>query len=145
MIGGVIIGTLLGGILGAYAGGVVVGGILGVIGGSIIGIAVFSVLYELIEAFSAASPGKRILKIKIGNADGTAAGLNKLLGRYAIKNIALLFSVLATFMKFGDSSWVAGLLGLAVFVGCFFALGSAKQTLHDLIVKTAVYPKESCG
>ena len=40
--------------------------------------------------------------------------------------------------------WIAVLLalvGLLIFVGCFFALTEAKQAIHDKLVKTAVFRK----
>ena len=51
----------------------------------------------------------------------------------------------------GLFAWLTGIemlgtvgvgLGLIVFIGCFFALGSGKQALHDMVLKTAVYPKD---
>jgi uncharacterized RDD family membrane protein YckC len=34
-----------------------------------------------------------------------------------------------------------GIIGLIIFIGCFFVLGKKKQALHDIICKTAVYNK----
>jgi hypothetical protein len=36
---------------------------------------------------------------------------------------------------------LGNLAGLIFFVGCFFTLGMKRQAFHDMIAKTAVYPK----
>jgi uncharacterized RDD family membrane protein YckC len=36
---------------------------------------------------------------------------------------------------------VGSFLGFIIFIGCFFALGSNKQSIHDMISKTAVFKK----
>jgi len=153
VVGGAVIGAMLGGILGGAAGaaagsggsggaagGAQMGGLLGAMLGAVAGIAVFGTLYGLIEAFTGASPGKMILKIKIGNADGTAASVGTLFLRYVIKNIGLVCSVLA--LVVAPLILLGRLLGFVVFIGCFFVLGEARQALHDMIAKTAVYPRD---
>ena len=157
IIGGVVVGVVLGGTLGALAGSgaaaneglsaeeaeaaAVVAGVLGGLFGIILGVALFAILYGLIEAFSGASPGKMLIGMKIANADGTAASIGKFFGRYAIKNVAMLLALASGLTGVAALNTVGGLLGLVVFVGCFFALGSAKQALHDSIVGSAVYAK----
>ncbi len=107
---GPILGALFGGALGTLFGGAAegpegavagagIGILLGVMFGALVGVAIFGTLYGLIEAFTGASPGKRIIGIKIGNEDGTPADLGRLLGRYAIKNIALLLSWMGATVK----------------------------------------------
>jgi uncharacterized RDD family membrane protein YckC len=160
IIGGLIIGTLLGGILGGIFGstlgpiqteegaeisGAQFGGGLGMLLGAAIFIPVFATLYALLEGFVGATIGKMILGLKIGNDDGTKAGVGKLLLRYAIKNIASLVSVVAAIIGVAFLQQIGSVLGLIIFIGCFLTLGSAKQALHDMIAKTAVYPKKSLG
>lgn len=154
-IGGTVSGAVLGGLLGTAAGGIAgaaggtenvaasatVGGFIGVIAGVAIGVTVIGVVYNLIEGFTGASPGKMLLGIKIGNADGTTAELSTLLYRYAIKNVGLLSGSLGFAVGISVLRSLSGLLGLIVFVGYFFAFGVAKQALHDVIAKTAVYEK----
>lgn len=36
-------------------------------------------------------------------------------------------------------SSLGGLAGLVVGVGCFLVLGTARQALHDMVAKTAVF------
>ncbi len=161
IIGGLIIGTLLGTVLGSILGrgalgpgpiegtegltGAQAGGVMGFIFGAAIGFPVFAFLYFLLEGFIGATIGKMILGLKIGNDDGTKAGVGKLLLRYIIKNIASVLAILAGIVGVTLISRIGSLLGLVVFIGCFLALGSSKQALHDMIVKTAVYPKKSLG
>lgn len=161
IIGGVVVGAVLGGTLGALAGAgaasseglsgeeaeaaAAVAGVLGGMIGIVLGVALVGILYGLIEAFTGASPGKMLIGLKIANADGTVASIGKLLGRYAIKNVLMLSSLLAALTGVAALGQLGGLLGLVVFIGCFFALGSARQALHDMIVGAAVYAKSDVG
>jgi len=155
LVGGVVVGLVFGGILGSLlgaaggaggaiegagaAGGAVAVGLLGMIMGAMIGLVVFGVLYGLIEAFTGASPGKMILKIKIRNADASEASIGTLFGRYALKNVGMLAGLLAGITGITFINTVGQLGFLIIVVGCFFVLGSARQAIHDKIVKTAVY------
>jgi len=120
----------------AFAGSIMSGAI-----GTILAMIITFMLYGLIEAFTGASPGKMILGMKIANPDATPASVGKLFGRYAVKNGNSILSFLGYVAGVAALGKIGGLWGLAVFIGCFFALGGSKQALHDIIVKTAVYPK----
>jgi uncharacterized RDD family membrane protein YckC len=98
-------------------------------------------LYGLIEAFTGASLGKMALGMKIANPDATAASVGKLFGRYAVKNGSAMINFLGSVAGVAALGNIGGLWSLAFLIGCFFALGSSKQALHDIIVGTAVYPK----
>lgn len=158
-VGGLIIGTLSGGLLGSIFGSVLgtiegiegiegtvegaeLGGIIGIILGAAIGIFVFGALYNLLEGFVGATVGKMLIGIKIGNDDGTKAGVGKLMFRYIIKNIAFVSSLLAGIVGITLIAKTGSLLGFIWFLGCFLVLGSARQGLHDMIAKTAVYPRK---
>ena len=122
---GSLLGTVLGGAVGFVAGGVV-----------------FYLLYFLIEPLSAATPGKWLLGIRVCRADGSTASLPLLLRRYAVKTSPVIVAVLGVTIGLGEPvQIVAGLLGLALVVGHFFALSPDRQTLHDKIANTAVYAK----
>ncbi len=103
---------------------------------------VASVAYSLIEGLSGASPGKRVLRLRIARADGSEASTQTYLSRWAVKNIAsiLNFVALAPALSFVD--FIGSLLGFVIFVGCFFTLGESRQALHDLIAQTAVFSSE---
>ena len=117
------------------------GGAAGAFVGAMMGIGLVGTFYGLIEAFTGASPGKMVLGIKIGLAEGTAAPVSTLLIRYAVKNSGTILQLLGS-IGLAFLIPVAGLASLVIFVGCFFVLGQNKQALHDLVAKTAVYPKE---
>jgi len=102
-----------------------------------------AVLYGLIEGFTGASPGKMILAIKIGTDNSTTAETNTLLKRYAIKTIGSILALLGLILGVALLNTLGSVLSVVVTIGCFFALGEAKQALHDKIVHTAVYPEET--
>ena len=102
-----------------------------------------AVLYGLIEGLSGASPGKMILAIKIGTENSMSAERNTLLTRYALKTSSSIIGLLALILSVEILNTIGTVVGLIVFIGCFFALGAAKQALHDKIAHTAVYPEET--
>ena len=129
----------------AEAMGAGVAGFLGGMMGSIAGMVLILFLIMLLEAFTGQTIGKMMLGIKNGDADGAAASTGKLLGRAAIKYIGTLCTILAGVTGIAMISTAGSLLGFAVFIGCFLALGANKQALHDMIAKTAVYNKSDLG
>lgn len=116
---------------------------------SVIRVALFVNLARLIyfstEIFLGASVGKMLLGLKIVSADGGDVSTGVLLGRYLLKHIGKVCTVLAmlcipvVFNAFGS------LFGFVIFIGCFFAAGDRHQALHDMICKTVVVKKgETC-
>ncbi len=143
ILGGVL-GTLFGGILGmtgseepgAQIGGGMVGGILG----AMVGMTVVALLYFLMEGFLGWTLGKRILGLQIGTEDGKKAPTSTLLKRWAIKNSSFLLSIVGYITGVTlFSSVLSPIAALAIFIGCFFVLGEARQALHDKLAKTAVF------
>jgi uncharacterized RDD family membrane protein YckC len=102
-----------------------------------------AVLYGLIEGFTGASPGKMILAIKIGTENSMSANTNTLLTRYAIKTSASIVSLVGIILGVEILSSLSVVASVIITIGCFFALGAAKQALHDKIAHTAVYPEET--
>ena len=94
-----------------------------------------SIGYGLIEAFTGASPGKRVLGLQVANEDGSKGDTKLFLLRWALKNSGNLL----TFILPGISS----IFGLVFFFGCFATLGEKKQALHDIIMKSAVLKKDN--
>lgn len=92
---------------------------------SLAGIAFTSIFFYVLEGFTGQTPGKMILGITVANMNGEKASIDKLLLRAFIK-------ITGSFV---------GIIGLIIFIGCFFVLGKKKQALHDIICKTAVYRK----
>jgi uncharacterized RDD family membrane protein YckC len=114
---------------------------VGFIGGMMIGVALIGALYSLIEALTGASPGKMVMKLKIGTEDGRTAPLSTYLTRWAVKYSSQILSVLALITGIGVLSQVGSLAGLVIFVGCFLVLGAKRQAIHDMVAKTAVFKK----
>jgi len=146
MVLGPIIGGVLGGAAGAAGSGggadaAVAGGIMGTIIGAVAASAFIMVFYFIIEGFVGATLGKMILGIKIGTADGKNGSTGLYLTRYAIKNIGSLVAVIGLIVSVEIIGTIGSLLGLVILLGCFMALSSGKQALHDIAAKTAVYKK----
>lgn len=148
MLGG-IFGGAAGGTMGALSGdpvgGATAGGALGAVMGAMAGMVIVSVLYWLLEIFSAASPGKMMLGIKIRNADASAASTNTLATRYAVKNVMTVAGLLTLITGIQMIATLGNILGFIVFIGLFFVFGSNRQALHDMIAKTAVYKTTELG
>ena len=155
-IGSAVLGPTISGIFGAAAGGAAaglspgdmsaaqgaaMGGGFGAILGMAVALVVIGSVYFLIEGFTGWTFGKLILGIQVANADSTAAGVGTLLERYALKNINFVLGFIALVTGISVLRTVGSLLGFAIFVGCFFVLGAARQAFHDMIAKTAVYPR----
>jgi uncharacterized RDD family membrane protein YckC len=154
-VGGSAIGGMLGSLGGAAAwsgavpgGGeeaaaaaAVLGGMFGALVGFLAAYFLIWVVYFLIEGFTGYTLGKLILGIRVASADGVAAPVTKLLGRWAVKNSGTILAVLALFAGSRALSQLGNLAGLIIFVGCFFVLGTKRQAFHDMLMKTAVYPR----
>lgn len=94
---------------------------------------VVALAYTLIEAFTGASPGKRVMGLQIAHQDGAAGDTKLYLMRWALKNCGSILNLVLPV--------VANIASLVFFFGCFAALGENRQALHDMIAKTAVYKK----
>jgi uncharacterized RDD family membrane protein YckC len=102
--------------------------------------ALFALAYGSTEIFMAGTPGKLILKMKIGSETGVVpAPQDQLVRRYLIKWSPQLLNLLFAITFFRPISWLSNLAGLVLFVGCFFALGVNRQAFHDILAHTAVY------
>ena len=146
-------GATIGGMLGVAAGaaitgggegaakGMAMGGMFGAMAGMIVAAMLIGAVYFLIEGFTGWTFGKLILGIQVGREDGSRAGTGQLLGRYALKNCNFLLSILAFATGIHLLKVLGSLGGLAIFIGCFFVLTSSHQAFHDMIAKTAVYPR----
>jgi len=95
---------------------------------------IIGLAYTLIEAFTGASPGKRVLGLQVARADGTAGDVQLYLTRWALKNSGSILNLVLPI--------ISSLASLVFFFGCFATLGEKKQALHDIIIKSAVYKKD---
>ena len=103
--------------------------------------------YWLIEVIWLASPGKRIFRIYVCNQDGTAPSNGQMLFRTAVKNLALLVLLIAIIAARSSAATAETILGLGAlgnivfFLGLFAIFGFRKQTLYDILARTAVFPQ----
>jgi uncharacterized RDD family membrane protein YckC len=101
----------------------------------------FFLAFWFSEIYLAASPGKLVLGLRIGDENGVRASLRQLIVRWLVKNSGGVIEMI------GDFAGVRGILAaghvvsLAVVMGCFFVLGSSRQALHDKVASTAVFKK----
>ncbi|MBR4620191.1 MAG: RDD family protein [Salinivirgaceae bacterium] len=98
-------------------------------------------IYFSTEIFLGASLGKIILGLKIANADGGNASVGALIGRYLLKHVKRVCTVLAFLVLTRVFNFFGSLFGFVIFIGCFFAAGDRHQALHDMICKTIVVRK----
>ncbi|HDP95759.1 MAG TPA: RDD family protein [Candidatus Aminicenantes bacterium] len=98
-----------------------------------------SMLYMLIEGFTGATPGKKILGLKIGRPDGSHGDQGLYLTRYMVKNSPSLLNLLVTTLGIGLLGRLAGIAGMVIFFGAFMMLSPERQALHDRIAHTAVF------
>lgn len=156
----VVGGSTIGGWLGAYTGAAAIGaasaaagagdntqaaaalgGMFGAIAGMALAASLIWTVYFLLEGFTGYTLGKLILGIRIASDDGTAAGVPKLLFRWLVKNSGFVLTLVALFTMTSSLLTLSRVASLIIFVGCFFTLGVKRQAFHDMIAKTAVYPK----
>jgi uncharacterized RDD family membrane protein YckC len=151
-----ILGTLFGGILGSALGigaGALAGSAtdegaaaaaaaaVGFFGGMMLGVTIVGVLYGLIEAFTGASPGKMVLKLKIGFEDGRNAAVATYFTRWAVKYSGTILSFLGVISGISLLGTLGSLASFVIFIGCFLVLAEKKQAVHDMAAKTAVFKK----
>lgn len=101
------------------------------------------IIYWSIEAFTGASPGKRIMKLRIGREDGAIAEPSVIAMRTAIKMSDRILKLIALvpvadIIARGITS-ASSLVEVVIVIGCFIVLSAKKQALHDMIARTAVF------
>lgn len=100
-------------------------------------LSLLSLPYNLLEALFGWTPGKLAVGLRVRALDGSPASLSQVLWRWLIKHNAVLLGLLTlTGIPFSALSPFGQ---LAIFLGCFLALGPARQSLHDLASATAVF------
>ena len=150
---GFLAGGAIGGMLGAAAGAPATSAstpmssdqmttmMTGAIAGALLGFFVIVLAYSLVEGFTGWTLGKLIMGIQIGNQDGTKASTGQLLLRWCLKNVSTILTVVSVLAGVAILKTIGNLAGLGIFVGYFFIFASSKQGFHDMIAKTAVYPR----
>ena len=125
-----------------------VAGIIATVLAMVAVMAILTLLYYLIEGIFGASPGKMILGIKVGTADGKQGNIALYLKRWAIKNFPHLLGLLAAILGLVGIIGLVGIVGiisqivaLNLFVGAFWIFGASKQCLWDKLAVTAIYKR----
>lgn len=151
-----LLGPVIGGLLGASAAAALSQGVnsqdqqaLAAIGGfreAIMGLAVsmpvICFIYFLIEGITGFTLGKLILGIRVGSKNGTKGDVSNLLVRFLLKSSGSFLSLLSMILSIPFLGTIGSLIGIAIFIGCFFVLGDKRQAFHDMLSKTAVYNKD---
>ena len=110
--------------------------------------AILMLLYFLIEGIVGASPGKMILGIKVGTADGKEGSISLYLKRWAIKNLPNLLGLLGVVFGMVGITGLVGIIGiisqiigLVLLIGAFWIFGASKQCLWDKLAGTAIFKR----
>ena len=87
--------------------------------------------YTTAEVFAAGTLGKRLMGLRIANADGSPAGGWTLFLRWSTKQypqVAMLLFLLTAYAPF---RFLGGVGNFILFVGCLAATNDSKQAWHD--------------
>jgi uncharacterized RDD family membrane protein YckC len=95
--------------------------------------AIMTVLYGLLELFTGASLGKRLLGLVIAQDTGVAATRGLLAKRWWVKYGGYVFVVIPLVTTIG-SIW-----SFMITCGFLLTLGASRQALHDMAVHSAVF------
>ncbi len=96
---------------------------------------IMTLLYSLLELFTGASVGKRLMGLRIATDTAERASRSLLLRRWWVKFGGYLF-VLIPFLSTIGSIW-----GFMISCGFLLTLGASHQALHDMAVHSAVFFK----
>ncbi|HEV8606682.1 MAG TPA: RDD family protein [Tepidisphaeraceae bacterium] len=100
--------------------------------------AITGALYTTIEIFTAASPGKMCLNLKIAGVYSYQARRVTLLARWAAKNTPWLLKIAGMVTGSEVLGWSGMAVGVALVSGFFLALRPEGQTLLDRLAGTVV-------
>src|SRR3954469_19818767 len=93
-------------------------------------------LYSTIEIFTAASPGKKCVGLKIAGVYSYQARVGTLLARWAMKNTPWLLKIASIVTGSAMLGYAGIAVGMALVAGFFLALRSEGQTVLDRIAGT---------
>ena len=132
-----LLAVLGGRALGAWLGAAVSGGV------SAEFVAAFGIVacYNLIEAFTGWTVGKRLLVIEIRDREGARGSAGQLAGRWVVKNCGSLGILIAGFSGINVIQTLSALAAAIVLLGCGLVLTPSRQALHDRIARTAVFTR----
>lgn len=119
------------------------GGILGGMAAMVGTVMLASFVVFLIEGLTGVTPGKLILGLQVGSQDGKKAAIGSLFTRFLVKTSGTILTILAGVAGVAILGKLGAAASFLIFVGCFLVLGAKKQSIHDMVSKTAVYKKKS--
>lgn len=99
-------------------------------------------IYNSMDVFFAGTPGKHIIGIMIASEDMLYASYSKLLSRFLMKNLDLIFQLIFIITWMQVFSTISSIFGFVIVFAFLFTLSEKKQALYDSIAKTAVYYKK---
>jgi len=102
---------------------------------------VIYIIYNSMDVFFAGTPGKHILGIIIADEKMKYASYSKLLYRFLLKNLDLVFQFIYILTWLQVFSTISSIFSFIILFAFLFTLGENKQALYDNIAKTAVYYK----
>ena len=103
---------------------------------------VFGVVYTTFEIFTAGTPGKLMLGLRIRDETGNAAHAARLTRRWLIKNGGTVVSVAGVALGMNIVERTGDLIGLLIVVGFLFTLRESRQAWYDEWAGTAVYRRK---
>jgi uncharacterized RDD family membrane protein YckC len=106
-------------------------------------VALTFLLFFFSEILFAASPGKLVLGLRIADENAQPATWRQLILRWLVKNSGGLVGLIGDIAGARAIMAAGNAAGLAIVFGCFFVLGSSRQSLHDKIANTAVFKKST--
>jgi uncharacterized RDD family membrane protein YckC len=94
--------------------------------------------YTSMEIWFAATPGKMIFRLRVGNADCSEADFWRLFLRWSTKWSWLFLSFVFMLTEWPPLYLLSGFISLVVVIGCLFAANDDRMTWHDQWARTAV-------
>jgi uncharacterized RDD family membrane protein YckC len=91
------------------------------------------------DVYFAATPGKAVLRLCVGNVDGTPATLATRTSRWIAKTSPWFFYFLAAVTQHPLFGWLGGLTLLLILLGCLPILNESRQAWHDQVAGTGVF------
>lgn len=100
---------------------------------------IFTLCYYLTEVLLSGSPGKLILRLRIGTSDARFADYPKLIIRFLIKHSFYFVLILSLITKNSLLYLLTFLVFAVIAIGFLFVFSYKRQALHDLVSGTSVY------
>lgn len=96
-------------------------------------------IYTFTEVIFSGTPGKRLLRLKIGRNDGTPADAWRLFLRWSTKLLPLILLLMFIATNWNGFYFATGYTETLVCIGCLYAANDDKLSWHDKWAHTAVY------